>query len=362
MKNMMSRRRRSVMALCLAVPLLAVALLPRPAWSNDGACAGLAVGPVRWIVPFEPGGGFDTYARLAAPFVERRLGRTVRIDNISGAGGLVGTKSLRDAQPDGLTVGMLNAGGLLVAQLMEEPDVPDPVADFTLLGRFADQRYVWVVAADSPIRSFTDLAAPRERPWVIGVQDAGSASFVAGVLAADAAGVELEYVAGYRSSKDRVLALLRGEIDISGAPFETYLGAIEAGEVHPVLQVSAEPIADHPGLADVAVLGDVALARVGAAGQSADAAIEDVTAIGEITGAGPVMAAPAALPEPLTRCWRDTLDAVLADAEFLGVAADARRTVAALSGTATRSLLEGVAGRLERFRAVLKARAAAVRG
>ena len=83
---------------------------------NDQGCEShLSSKTVRWIIPGPPGGGYDMYSRLIKPFYEEALKVQVVIDNVPGAGGLIGAKILQEANPDGLTVGILNVPGLLVA-------------------------------------------------------------------------------------------------------------------------------------------------------------------------------------------------------------------------------------------------------
>lgn len=362
-----SKATSPVAGLLGAAALLAVLAGPQESQAQvaeaDG-CRDLPGGNVRWIVPFSPGGGFDTYSRLLAPFIEDRLGRALAIDNVSGAGGLVGSKAIRDAVPDGLSLGVINAGGLMVASLGNDADVPVPVRDFAILGRVADQRYVWVVAQDSSLATIEEVIAAGEAgsPAVLGIQDAGSASFVAGVLAATVAGIELDYVAGYRSSSDRVLALLRGEIDLSGAPFETYLKSIEAGDVRPVLQVSEAPISEHPSLEGVPVLKDLAVRRAAVTGIDPDQAATDASTVAELTGAGLILVAPAGLAPDLVQCWRDAIAGALADPDFREAAMQAGRSVNSLGGEAVARLLDDIAGRLEPFAAVIDERNRDIKG
>ena len=68
---------------------------------------------VRWIVGWSPGGGFDTYSRLAEPFIEKALGAQIVIDNVRGAGGRVGALMLSRSRPDGRTLGILNGSAFL---------------------------------------------------------------------------------------------------------------------------------------------------------------------------------------------------------------------------------------------------------
>ncbi len=73
---------------------------------------------VTYIVATNPGGGYDTYARLIARYMEKHLdGVKIRIRNVPGAGNIVGANQLFVAKPDGLTIGTFNTG-LIYAQLL----------------------------------------------------------------------------------------------------------------------------------------------------------------------------------------------------------------------------------------------------
>ena len=73
-----------------------------------GACPGLAGERVRWIVPYSPGGGYDVYSRLLEPFYEEAIGAEIVVENRPGIGGRAGVRMIRDADPDGLTLGIVN--------------------------------------------------------------------------------------------------------------------------------------------------------------------------------------------------------------------------------------------------------------
>lgn len=62
------------------------------------------------IIPFNPGGTTDTVFRTILPYLEKSLGQTTVIVNMSGAGGAIGTQAAIDAKPDGYTIGTLQIG------------------------------------------------------------------------------------------------------------------------------------------------------------------------------------------------------------------------------------------------------------
>ena len=320
---------------------------------------------VSWIVPFTAGGGSDVYSRLIEPFLERHLGRQVAVGNVTGAGGVVGSKVIRDAAPDGATIGIVDAGGLMVGRLSEGNKVPSPTRDFTVLGRIARMRVAWIIRADSPVRTMDDLVTGAAAgKLVIGVTDIGSPAFVSAAITAEILGLPVEFVAGYGGSADSALALMRGDVDLISAGFESMRESLETGELRAILQVSDVPIEDHASLAGVALLsGPEGFAKRRATALGRDPELADASArqVIEVTGAGRVVMAPADLPAPVATCLREALMEALTDPEFTAAAARARRSLDVASGVEALALLEQVESHAADLAPMMKAAAGKVR-
>src|SRR5258706_4837415 len=86
-----------------AMGALVVLLAGLAAWSVDGDETWPAR-PIRWIVPYVPGGGTDITARLLAPRLGEALGQQIVVDNRPGAGGNFGSEMVVNAAPDGYTI------------------------------------------------------------------------------------------------------------------------------------------------------------------------------------------------------------------------------------------------------------------
>ena len=63
---------------------------------------------IRWIVPYKPGGGYDEYTRVLAPYFEKYSGARVDVVNLPGSGGMKGAVEIFNSPADGLTVGIIN--------------------------------------------------------------------------------------------------------------------------------------------------------------------------------------------------------------------------------------------------------------
>ena len=241
------RVRRLAVAMMAAASLLFVTT---PSVSADAVCRGHFAGKtLNWIIPNDVGGGFDAYSRLIGPVYARTLGLEVRFHNVTGAGGRIGAEKLRRAEPNGLTVGILNGPGLLVAAMTKAAATPNPATDFIILGRVARSSHVWVAAAGSTIREAGSLFdGEREQPVVLGVRDLGSIGFVSLTVSAHLLGIDPEYVAGYKGTRDVVLAILRGEVDIASKSFESLRKPIEQEDLRPLIQIASHPVSTHPAL------------------------------------------------------------------------------------------------------------------
>jgi Tripartite tricarboxylate transporter family receptor len=249
---------------------------------------------------------------------------------VAGAGGIVGSKAIARAAPDGRTLGIINAPGLLMARL-SGVDAPGPTEAFTILARIGRIQHVWLTAGSSSFRSIDDVLAKAETgPILFAVTDVGGNPFVAAAIGADLIGIEAEFLAGYPGTREQSLALMRAEADVGSAPFESVLDRIETGDLRPVLQISDEPIADHPSLRDVPLLGGkngVAARRASALGRDVGRVTTEAAALDEITGAGRLIVGPKGLEPALAGCLVETMRAVAGDPAFEAAAGAAQRTL-----------------------------------
>jgi tripartite-type tricarboxylate transporter receptor subunit TctC len=318
----------------------------RPA-SAAGGCPEVAGRTARWIVPYASGGGYDVLSRLIGPYLEARLGAEIAVENVSGAGGLVGAKALRDAAPDGLTLGIVNAPGLLAAKLLGEPGAPDLGKDLVPLGRLARNHHVWVTGAASAYGGIDDvLAAAADRQPVFAVSEVGGTPFISASVGAAVLELDAGLVAGYPGSREMVLSLLRGETDIASLQFDSAVGQIEAGELRPLLQVSDAPVADHASLSAVPVLGGpdgIAAKRATQLGKDPQEAALRADTLAAFIGAGRVVAVPAGLPTGLSACLETGLLEALADPGFREAAAKAQQAVEPAGRGETQATLDAAA-------------------
>lgn len=341
----------SLLVLCLAVEIHA-------------ACPGLPEGAaVRWIIPSKPGGGYDAYSRLLQPFLERELGVRMMLVNRPAAGGVVAAVTIRDAAADGMTLGIINAPGLLAANALSGANAPDPGRDFSILGRVVSNRMVLLSGKDSEYSSLAQLLDhPGGGPLLVGVRDAGSASFITVPITASLLGFNYAMVTGYVGSAARTMALLRGEVDIAFQNLDSARRYIEAGDLQPLLQIT-HPTVAHTGnalpdiLGAVPVLGGasgVATTRAAATGRTAQQAQHAAAALGDIFAPGRVVVAPAGLPAALANCLGGVLHEVLHSEELLLAAQRAQLHIDAAGPAAVERALAAAMRELQGFLPLLQ--------
>jgi tripartite-type tricarboxylate transporter receptor subunit TctC len=324
---------------------------PRP-------CPNLAGRNIRWIVPYSSGGGYDTYSRLIAPFFGTKIDAKIIVENVSGSGGIVGAYKIAKATADGLTLGIVNASGLLTALLAGETRAPNLAKDFSILGRVARSRQVWVTAGNSPLKTIEDvLRDSRKRPIVFAISDVGGTGFLNVAVGCNMLDIRHEYVAGYPGSRESSLAVLRGEVDILSLPFESGLDRIEAEDLRPILQIDTERISPHPSLQGVALLGGkqgLAARRAAETGRDVEEAIADAAALTALIGAGRLIVAPLGLEESVLRCLEKGLYEALNDPAFYAAAAKAKRSLDVARGPTTRVDILAAVQKAEKFAPILR--------
>ncbi len=200
---------------------------------------------VRWIIPYSPGGGYDEYARLIAPYIEKHLGARVDVYNLPGAGGLRGVIELYNAPKNGLTIGLINGSALVMNELADMRGADYNIAEFEFLGRVVADRRVLVVANESGITSIDDIWNATS-PIKIGATGLGGSTYVDAVVTNEAFGLNLDIIHGFDSSSVVRQAMLRGNIVGTWGSWGSALDAVGEGAHKVILQSGRERLAELP--------------------------------------------------------------------------------------------------------------------
>jgi tripartite-type tricarboxylate transporter receptor subunit TctC len=200
---------------------------------------------VNLVVGFDPGGGFDTYARVAARYLAEELGATVVVQNTPGAGGLLALKQMLASKPDGTTLNVINAPGIAAATVAEAEGVDFGVGDLAYIGRFGDYTNVVVTDPDSTFESFEDvLDAPNEFRWA--ADGPGGSLFLGPTVLMGLFDEEPNIIAGYDGSQAVHTAAAAGEADGAFGAEETLKPFVDSGDLEPLLIVGPERSSFYP--------------------------------------------------------------------------------------------------------------------
>jgi tripartite-type tricarboxylate transporter receptor subunit TctC len=194
---------------------------------------------VTYIVSTKPGGGYDTYARLIAEYMQKHLpGSTFVVKNMPGAGHLIGANSIYAAEPDGLTIGTFNTG-LIYNQLAGLDAVQFDLAKMSWIGKAASDPRVIVVAKGSPAKTIEDLRALKT-PLNFATAGLGSAAYVETMILKNALNLPIKVMTGYDGNDDQ-LAMRRGEIGGTVASRSSYEQFVDNGYGRFVAQIGGDP-------------------------------------------------------------------------------------------------------------------------
>ena len=119
--------------------------------------------PVKIVAPFAAASTPDTFARLLADHLRKRLGQPVVVENKPGAGGMVGTDAVAKAAPDGYTIGVSIVGPLVNNKLLYRKMPYDPDRDLVPITIAVTQASLLVVPAERNVNNFAELIAYLER-------------------------------------------------------------------------------------------------------------------------------------------------------------------------------------------------------
>lgn len=193
------------------------------------------------VIPYSPGGGFDTTVRAFAPYFADHLGSDITVlpRNMPGAGGRRGTTMVYRADPDGYTLGIINLPGFALPRILDKPAEYD-LRKMSWIGRIEAQHYVLLSSGSSDIESIEDLKNQDEITFTS--TGYGSTILATTQIVASALGLQEKnpiFLAGYSGTSDSLVALVRGDGNAALAPVSTASKYVQSGDLR-ALSVSGE--------------------------------------------------------------------------------------------------------------------------
>jgi len=224
--------------------------------------------PVRWIVPFVPGGAVDVTTRTLAQPLGTRLGQQVIIDNRGGAGGNIGVELAAKAAPDGYTMVMATSGQIAINPHMYSKLPFDPFNDLVPVTLAAHALNVLCVHPSVPATSVKALIAlakskPGELDYATG--GVGASDHISAELFKSMAAVKMVHVP-YKGGAPAMVDLLAGNVHLGFSTVATALGPIRAGRLRALGITSAkryELLPDVPTIAEAGLPGYEAVSWYG---------------------------------------------------------------------------------------------------
>jgi tripartite-type tricarboxylate transporter receptor subunit TctC len=246
--------------------------------SSAGNAQGFPEKPIRWIVPFPPGGSTDGFSRPLAAKLAELLGQAVVVENIGGAGASIGSDRIAKSAPDGYTIGLATTGSHAINPHIYGAKLPhDTVKDFTHITLAVSYVNVLVVNPNVPAKSVGELIAyAKANPGKVSFGSAGngSSNHLSGEVLKVLTKAPMEHIP-YKGSGPAMTDVMAGNITFMFDVLITSIPQMNAGRVRALAVTSAKrspyvpevPTMDESGVAGYNEAGsDLWFGIVGPAG------------------------------------------------------------------------------------------------
>jgi tripartite-type tricarboxylate transporter receptor subunit TctC len=225
------------------------------------ACAQYPSKPIKWIVPFPPGGPTDTFSRPIAAKLSEVIGQPVIIENVGGAGGSLGVDRVAKSAPDGYTIGLATTGTQTInPHLYGKRLAYNALKDFTPLTLAVRYVNLLVINPDVPAKTVGELVAyAKANPGKVtfGSAGNGSSNHLSGEVLKYVTGAPMTHVP-YKGSAAALTDVIAGNITYMFDILVTALPQVHSGRVRGLAVTSAtrSPFApDIPTMAESGVKG-----------------------------------------------------------------------------------------------------------
>jgi len=243
----------------------------------DTAAAAWPERPVRMIVSFPAGSSTDVPGRIVAAPLSTRLGQPLVVENIAGAAGGIGARTIARSAPDGYTIGLASSSAFSIAPSLQAKLAYDPLKDFTPLSLIGRTPYIIVASPTLGIKTWRELIElARAKPDSLNYGSAGpgSVTHLATLLLASETKTKFNHIP-YKTSASANTDLIAGRIHFQMAGVGAALPLVAAGTI-PLAVTGRKRLAALPDVPTIAELGvpnfDVSfwLGIVGPAGMPRD--------------------------------------------------------------------------------------------
>ena len=241
-----------IVARTLAASMLAACLLV----SGAASAQTYPDHPVTMIVTFPPGGADDATARIIQDALQKALGQPIVIENIGGAGGMIGAAKAARAEPDGYTI-LLSQDALAAGMTLYPNHTFDAEKDFVPIGLVNITTNTLAGRPTLPPNNFKELLAWLKQPGQnakIGHPGVGSFGHLAEVLIFQQLGVKVTQVP-YRGAGPALVDLLGGQVDLGPISAVVAKPLVDSGKLKAYAIIGTKPFAGLPQLKTMGELG-----------------------------------------------------------------------------------------------------------
>jgi tripartite-type tricarboxylate transporter receptor subunit TctC len=249
---------------------------------------------VQVICALGAGTGVDITARLYSERLQKRLGQPFVVENRPGGAQMVAVDSVKNAAPDGYTLGVFTSAAMAIRPTMMKNATYDPVKDFIPVAQYLKSAFVLVVNPDLPIKSIADLVKyVKAQPGKVGyaISSIGGAPHLAGEFLSIHVNIPLAAV-HYKQSPQAFQDVAAGHIPLSFADAGTALPLITSGKLRALAVTTASRL---PTLPEVATLAEALN-------------VKDLELV-----SWHVLSAPANTPAPIVNRLHDEMKLIMAD-------------------------------------------------
>jgi len=192
------------------------------------------------VVPYPPGGGVDTLARVVAERLSGALGQQVVVDNRAGGSGLVGTRAFIKSPPDGYTLFLGHTGSISINPSLYANSGFDPRKDFSPVGLIASMPVALLSHPSFPAKTMTDVIALAKKEggkFNIGTSAIGTGSYLSAELFKSLAGVSAAIIP-YRGTAQLMNDLLGNHVPVAFGVLPPALGNLQSGALRAIAMIS----------------------------------------------------------------------------------------------------------------------------
>jgi len=208
--------------------------------------------PIRFVVPFPPGGGTDIIARIVQPKLSEALGQPIVIENRGGAGGAVGTEAAARSTPDGYTF-LFTLSSHTINPLLYKLNY-DIERDFVPVSMIVSVPQLIAAHPDAPARTLKEMvAAARARPGFLAFASVGNGtpSHIAGELLKLKAGIDMVHIP-YKGGGPAVTDTVAGQVPFLFVTAPAALSQVRAGRLRALAVTTQKRSAAAPDIPTVA--------------------------------------------------------------------------------------------------------------